>query len=941
MELSRRDFVKSTAVALAVAAASGTMASVVGQGGPRPALADAGQAPADGVYQGVCRFCGCGCGILANVEDGVITSVVGDPQNGSNRGLCCVKGYHLAKILYGEDRLTTPLIRDDDSLKGTAEGFREASWDEALDLVASKLREAWKNDKSRLMFWGSGQQPILEGYATAKLWKAGLLSNNIECNARNCMASAVVGFMNIFQTDEPAGNYADIDLADVFITWGANMAEAHPMLFSRLNGRKISGEGVRHYDVTTCTTRTSASADKVMIFRPGTDIAIANALSNYIIQNGLCDEAFIKDHLKFKQGAENIGNAFEDGYDGTDQGKAAGDVEEISFEEFAARLEPYTLEYASELSGVSVEDLQTLADCFADPDCKVLSLWTMGVNQHNRGTWMNHCIYNLHLLCGKFGQPGCGAFSLTGQPTACGTAREVGTFSHRLPADLVSANPQHRRYTEACWNLPEGYLEELSNPGQHTVKMFRNMSKGNMDFLWSAHNNWAVSMPNLTRFLGRGEDKGIFNTFIVVDEVYPTLTTRYANVVLPSAMWMEREGAFGNGERRTAIFEQAVLPPGEAKWELWIIFEIAKRVLAGEKIGDMDAFDALFGAWYDKEAGTFKGSPHDVCVNMWEEYRTFSNPEMNERALAINNDEGEVFGAKLKMEAKQLAPYEAIKAAHGIVWPAREVNGEWVSTLWRFHDGDQAEGFDQYGVEKYGDHGLAGDLSFYKSADKKPSVVFRPYEPPAEEPSDEYPFWLNTGRLLEHWHTGSMTRRVPELHNVLPEGLLYMNPEDTAAMGIADGDYVRVTSRYGHVDMKVSTDGRIMPPAGSTFAPFFADESLINLVVQDTYCPLSKEPDFKKSCVRIEKIDDPELVEPVGVATSVGDKAHASLNVRPDDHAGRYEQMGGGAGCVTCHGADAEGNAAVKPIPATHYVDGDWASQVVDPARMACNTCHA
>ena len=168
-----------------------------------------------------------------------------------------------------------------------------------------------------------------------------------------------------------------------------------------------------------------------------------------------------------------------------------------------------------------------------------------------------------------------------------------------------------------------------------------------------------------------------------------------------------------------------------------------------------------------------------------------------------------------------------------------------------------------------------------------------------------------------------------------------MNPEDTAAMGIADGDYVRVTSRYGHVDMKVSTDGRVMPPAGSTFAPFFADESLINLVVQDTYCPLSKEPDFKKSCVRIEKIDDPELVEPVGVATSVGDKAHASLNVRPDDHAGRYEQMGGGAGCVTCHGADAEGNAAVKPIPATHYVDGDWASQVVDPARMACNTCHA
>ena len=318
MELTRRTFVKSTAVALASAAAAGTMAgcsSLAGTGG------DAATSGGDSVKTvGVCRFCGCGCGVIVEAKDGKVISVTGDPENGSSRGLNCVKGYYLAGALYGEDRLTTPLIRDDKSTKGTPDGLREATWDEALDLVAGKLRDTWKADKSRLAFWGSGQQPIVEGYCTAKFWKAGLLSNNIDPNARLCMASAVVGFMNVFQTDEPAGCYADIDETDVFVTWGANMAEAHPMLYSRLTARKLADEAVRHYDVTTMTTRTSASADKVLTFRPGSDIAIANAIANYLIVNDKYDHDFVADHVQFKQGTENIGNATDDGYDKSDIG---------------------------------------------------------------------------------------------------------------------------------------------------------------------------------------------------------------------------------------------------------------------------------------------------------------------------------------------------------------------------------------------------------------------------------------------------------------------------------------------------------------------------------------------------------------------------------------------------------------------------------------------
>lgn len=853
MDVSRRQFLKATAVSLAMAAAG---AATVGTATGCSSTSSTTSADTSGstTYKAVCRFCGTGCGVLCEAKNGKLISVTGDPDNESSRGLNCVKGYYLSKVMYGEDRLTKPMIRDDVSTKGTEGGLREATWEEALTLVSDKLKTAWQNDKSRIAYWLSGQQPISEGYLSAKFWKAGLLSNNIDPNARLCMASAAVAFMNTFQTDEPAGSYSDFDLADVFVTWGANMAEAHPVLYSRLTAHKLSDSNVKHYDLTTFRTRTSATADKVMVMRPGSDIAIANAIANYIVVNKLYNENFIKDHIQFKQGTENIGNAFEDTYDKSEIGSAVDNVESITFDQYAERLAPYTLEYASQLSGVAAKDIEELAKVFADPAKKVMSLWTMGVNQHNRGTWMNHCIYNIHLLVGKIAQPGCGPFSLTGQPSACGTAREVGTFSHRLPADLLVANEQHRRFTEAVWNLPEGYLDAIKAPGYHTVKMFREMSKGNIDFMWTAHNNWAVSMPNLTRFLGKDPKyQGIFKTFIVVNEVYPTLSTEYADVVLPAAMWVEREGQFGNAERRSTVFEKACDPPGDAKWDVWILLQVAKRVLDGTKIDGEDAFKRLFGFIWDADKDDFVGDQREVNRLIWEEYRTFSNPSMNERANAINTDADGKFNAKLKMEAKQLAPYEEYLSHHGMTWPVREVDGKWLSTKWRFADGKQEDGYDQYGVAKYGKSGLTNNVSFYKSANAKPSIIFRPYEPPAQEPSDEYPFWFCTGRLLEHWHTGSMTTRVPELKRALPEGLLYMNKNDVKKLGMQDGDRAKVTSTYGSFEITISTSGRVDPDPGMTFAPFFDRNALINLAVEDIYCPLSKEPDYKKTCVKIEK----------------------------------------------------------------------------------------
>ena len=878
MDVTRRQFVKAAAVSAAMTAAGGSL--VMGAQNASAATSSAEAEVAAGgstITSGVCRYCGCGCGVLVETDaEGRVIAVTGDPDNRSSKGLNCVKGYYLSKALYGEDRLTVPLIRDDPSTKGTGSGLREATWEEALDLAASKLKAAWEttvvkgdgssvSGKSRIAFWGSGQMPITEGYLLAKFWKAGLKSNNIDPNARLCMASAVVGFMNVFQTDEPAGCYADLENADVFVTWGANMAEAHPILYSRLTAHKLADSNVMHYDLTALRTRTSATADKVMVFKPGSDIAIANAILKYLVDNNLYDEAFINDHVQFKVGEENIGNAYEDTYDKSPDGSRVDKVEVVEFDAWKERLAPYTLEYAEEISGVPAADIEEHAKVFGDKEKKVMSLWTMGVNQHNRGTWMNHCIYNIHLLTGKIAKPGNGPFSLTGQPTACGTAREVGTFSHRLPTDLVVANEQHRRFTEAIWDLPEGYLDAIKAPGFHTVKIFREMSKGNIDFLWTAHNNWAVSMPNLTRFLGKKDDfKGIFDTFVVVNEVYPTASTDYADVVFPVAMWVEKEGQFGNAERRTTVFQKAANPPGEAQWDMWVLMQMAQRVLEGHKVKGEDRFDKLFGAFWDKAAQSPNGlagnwvageDQTEVNRSIWSEYRLFSNPkEASERAQEIASTKDEEKGwAPLKMENKQLAPYDEYIKQHGIAWPVREVNGEWVETNWRFSAGKQEEGFDQYGIEEYGQEGLANDVCFYKSAGMKPSVVFRPWEPPAYQPDEEYPFWLCTGRVLEHWHSGSMTGRVPELQRAVPEGLIYMNAEDCANLGINDGDMVKVTSPYGTTEVKATTDQRFAPEPGMTFVAMHDNKVLINLVVEDVYCPLSKEPDFKKTVIKIEK----------------------------------------------------------------------------------------
>ncbi|HAZ54593.1 MAG TPA: periplasmic nitrate reductase subunit alpha, partial [Franconibacter helveticus] len=411
MKLSRRSFMKANAVAAAAAAAGISLPSLARTAASESQIIKWDKAP--------CRFCGTGCGVLVGTQNGKVVASQGDPDAPVNRGLSCVKGYFLPKIMYGKDRLTQPLLRMKEGRFDKEGEFTPVSWEQAFDVMEEKFKAALKEKGPESVgMFGSGQWTVWEGYAAAKLFKAGFRTNNIDPNARHCMASAVVGFMRTFGMDEPMGCYDDIEQADAFVLWGSNMAEMHPILWSRIANRRLSDESVNVSVLSTFEHRSFELADNGMVFTPQTDLAILNYIANYIIQNEAVDKSFLSQNVNFKRGATDIGYGLRPTHPLEQAAKNPGSdaAEPMSFEEYKAFVSDYTLEKTSALSGVPEDQLEALAKLYADPDKKVISYWTMGFNQHSRGVWANNLCYNLHLLTGKISKPGCGPFSLTGQP---------------------------------------------------------------------------------------------------------------------------------------------------------------------------------------------------------------------------------------------------------------------------------------------------------------------------------------------------------------------------------------------------------------------------------------------------------------------------------------------------------------------------------------------
>ncbi len=747
-----------------------------------------------------CRFCGTGCHVMVGTRGGKVVSIAGDSRADVNKGLLCMKGYHVALALYGKDRLKKPMLRRGD-------GFEPISWDRAIEIVAERIND----DPQGFAFYGSGQWTIPEGYAAQKLIKGGLSNNHIDPNARLCMASAVTGFLATYGVDEPAGCYDDLDRADVVITWGNNPAEMHPVLFSRVLDRKARGDTVEIIDLGTRRTRTSEHADRHILFAPQTDLAIANCIMKQLIDAGTYDREFVRKHCAFKGESEPRSL----------HGKS------ISFDVLKAGLQKYTVESTEKLSGVPAQELRYLAQLFGDPKKRITSLWCMGMNQHTEGTAINCLVHSLHLLSGHFGKPGDAPTSLTGQPSACGTAREVGTLAHALPGGRVVKKAKHREQSEKIWNLPPGRIS--GKPGYHTVMMWEKFSTpkekgGDISTLWVQVTNPGQSLPNTHKLFY--PSRRIPGKFLIVSDVYPTETTKYADLILPSAMWVEKNGIFGNSERRTQQWFKQVDPPGEARDDCWQTIAVARKLFEMGHPGMRDKDGKFLFHMEDQ------GKPveiwnwrhyYDINVDrrLFEEYRRFTT-----------------------LKHKNLAPYEEYVKARGLRWPVvQQDDGSWRETRFRF------SGFDDPFVEK------GEKIDFYHSPtnDGKAQIWLRHYIAPPEMPDEEYPMWLCTGRVIEHWHTGSMTMRIAQLRRAMPNAYVEVHPMDAQEAGLGQGDMALLVTRRGRLELPVWINGRGAPPRGSVFVPFFDERLLVNQLTLDAHCPFSKEPDYKKCAVRLSK----------------------------------------------------------------------------------------
>ncbi len=870
----------------------------------------------------VCRFCGTGCGIQIATQAGRVVAVKGDPASPVNRGLLCAKGYACAQIPYGADRLKKPLLRKKGGKFHKQGDFEEVSWTEAFDVMKAEWTRAHQAlGPTGVGVMGSGQYTIMEGYAAVKLVKGGWRSNNLDPNARHCMASAVTAFMQTFGIDEPAGCYDDIELTDTVVTWGANMAEMHPMLYARIVDEKLRRPGYKLLNLTTYSNATSEAADLEIVFKPNTDLAIWNYLAREVVKRGAVDQAYVDAHCVFAAGPVDIGfglreddakafaaeketlarqrsivltrdEAIARGLDPATRherpqsaANAAGKHWLISFEEFARGLEPYTLDFVAALAKGDPDEpladfkakLKLLADEYCDPGRKAVSFWTMGFNQHTRGTWVNEQAYMLHLLLGKQARPGNGAFSLTGQPSACGTAREVGTFAHRLPADMTVENPAHRTHTEEIWKLP--HLAINPKVGSHITQMMRDLEDGKLRWLWVQVTNPFQSTANANHWI---EAARKLDNFIVVSDVYPTLSCKVADLILPAAIMYEKWGGYGNSERRTQLWRQVVLPPGEARSDVWQMMEFSKRFTVAEVWGEQpvpgleaEGFEkgklpSILGA---AEALGYKPSTtlHEVLFATkanravkWPDPVAAGKPNSTvthgkldwfpEKALF---EEYASFG---RGHGHDLAPFDVYLRddVRGLRWPV--VDGK--ETPWRFNDqydpyARKGSGIDYYGaaMKKL----KRGDLAGEQPGDPvglagKAKIFFRPWQEPPESPDAVFDLWLCTGRVLEHWHSGSMTRRVPSLHAAVPEALLFMHERDVAARGLSVGQLAWIESRRGRIQARVAVGGRNHVPRGTVYVPWFDEGVFINKLTLDATCPISKETDFKKCAVRISKV---------------------------------------------------------------------------------------
>lgn len=745
--ISRRDFIRLTSGASAIGVMS------IGGWGFTEFLTESDVV--DEWKKSVCRYCGTGCGVQLGLKDGKIVRVKGDAE-AHNKGVICIKGSTLMELPKLPNRQLFPQIRKNGKLE-------RATWDEAMTLVANKFKSSIQSfGKDSVAFYGSGQLYTEESYTANKLFKAGIGTNNVDGNPRLCMASAAVGYVQTFGKDEPLGAYEDIDHAECFFIIGANPYECHPPLWERIMIRKKANPNVKIIVVDPRKTETAQRADIYLSVTPGADLMLLNAMAHYIVSKGLTDSNFIKNHISFNDGNQKV-----------------------DFNTYSEFLKDYTPESVANELGVTPNQIREIAHLFATSKA-TMSLWTMGINQRTQGVFLNNCLSSLHLITGQICRPGATPLSLTGQSNACGGVRDTGSLSHILPGGRLVKNKTHRAEMEKLWKLEKGALSP--KPGYDAVNLFRAMNNDKVKTALVMCTNPAQSMPNREEAV-----EGMKKCFLVVsDVVSDSETLKYADVVLPAALYVEKTGVYGQTERRYQLIEKLIEPAGEARSDLSILVDLSERLGLDHIITNK--------------------TPEDV----WNEWRKIS-------ASSKYNFEG--------------ITYDRLKKERGIQWPCPTEDHK--GTVRRYTTGDPFVAPNK-------------KIQFYGKKDNKAVVYLRPYIQTSEQKSNKFPFFLTTGRVVSQWHTGTLTNKIKELKNYSGVGRFFIHPVDATQKGLNEGERIIVRSKYGKVEGEVSISDK--EQVGTLFASFFDSKFLINNVVSDQYDPVSKEPEYKVTAINVEKV---------------------------------------------------------------------------------------
>ncbi|WP_051344371.1 molybdopterin-dependent oxidoreductase [Alicyclobacillus herbarius] len=718
-----------------------------------------------------CNICSVGCGCFIAVKDNKIVGIKGNGKHPVNRGRLGPKGENQWYANNSPDRLLTPLVRN-------ASGkLVPTTWDTAMDLFVQKSKEVLSTlGPDGIAIYSTGQGVLEDYYTIAKIGRAGLRSHLLDANTRLCTATTQWALLESFGVDGSPAGFEDLDVTDTIMLFGHNIAETGTVLFERIMSRKRRGEKPFIIVVDPRKTLTADAADLHLQLIPGSNLALLNGILHLILQNGWIDKTFIANHT-------------------------------VGFDEMAKSVEPWNLDVTAEVTGLPRGQIMRAAEQLGKTP-SLVSTTLQGAFQSADATSTCIAINNLHLVRGLIGRPGCGPLHMAGQPSSS-TNRTVGGVGS-YPANRNPSNPKHIQEMAELWNVEPSHLE--IGPEKDIEHMIYLMETGKLGLFWNIHTNPLASLPN--RWRAR---KALEKTFVVVQDAFLTETTEVADIVLPTAMWGEKEGLMENADRMLNLCEIAVPPPNGVKADFYILLDYAKRMGFTDKDGN-----PLIQYTTPRE-----------CFEEWKRVSRGRPSDMTEMT------------------------YEKIKEKNGIQWPANKQRPDGTPRLYEdlvFHthvDDAQSFGKDpntgrERTKEEFERIGANGRAILYGLT----------YYPPAERPTPEFPLWLTTGRIVWHWHTRTKTGRSPNLHMAAPQGYVEIHMQDAEKLSILPGEMVRVVTARGSIEVPARVVDTVRP--GLVFVPFhfgsWTQNQSANDLTVDFVDPVSKQPIFKQSACRVEPV---------------------------------------------------------------------------------------